>query len=622
MEHHIFFAFVSLVNPSYLKDAVHYADLAGKPYDAIQTNESAIVFKERELRKNHSAIERIFLLVSHDAGEQMAPPNKYGANITHVDFLKHRLNDECPELKDRIDTIEYPDDANALEQNMLHIASIAEKVRTYMEETSSHSAANTYYVHADMTGGYRHASVMMISILQMLSYYGVRQGDVLYSDPGDRTAQHPAHVYRATPILQVPKLLSGMDEFIHYGSVASLKDYFDYRASENSKELTALLAAMRTFSDAIRICATHQIVDTVKMLRQRLQDFHERKEKCIEEQLFDKCTDILSENYGPLLEENVSRLDIIDWCGDNKFWQQQLMLSTEWLPEYLADHKFCYSDDDDTKTFCANEGTSMSRSWAQDFIIAFNANPQTVYKSLQKTLRARKEQFWKDFQHRVEERQPLKPLLDEAVCQDWRTMADFLNEYADAEPSFRACKAKQQSWESFQSRYPAFLHVMKLIYKDRQKNPSYKKTFEECLQTQSYPKILSAVQRLPEGIQKNDLLKSKRDTQPAPVPRHIPLPKGFDAARLKTDDTRWNNRLDEYVKQYQNGTLKTELSLPDCLRLLHRYFQLRVTHNKINHANAEEALNIKCISDDIHDYLDQLRAFAEALDAAEHAAGI
>lgn len=374
MEHHILFAFVSPVTDRSVASPVHYDDLAGAPYDAVQTNESAIICKERELEAEGSALERIFLLVSNDVKTGLAPSNEFGAGVTHIEFLEKRLLAACPALCGRIERIDYESDAKELERGMKSIAGLSEVVRRYVDahaQEDTEETAATYIAHADLTGGYRHASIMMISILQMLSFYGIEQGDILYSD------QTAGRLYHATPILQLAKLMSGMDEFVRYGSVDSLESYFETRQGDYSDELFHLIDAMHTFSDAIRVCATGQILGTVKTLGERLHTFHNHTGKCIEEQLFDTCTDILREDYGPLLEPEVSRLDIIDWCGKHRFWQQQLTLSTEWLPEYLVDHHLCYPGRKDVIALCQSDRHAKYRSWKHIFLTDYHRHFKT-----------------------------------------------------------------------------------------------------------------------------------------------------------------------------------------------------------------------------------------------------
>ena len=68
---HIMLAFVSPVSQRSIENPVQYPDLAGRPYEAIQTNESAIVYMQRKLQDN--TLDRV-LLISSDTTRMKPVP--------------------------------------------------------------------------------------------------------------------------------------------------------------------------------------------------------------------------------------------------------------------------------------------------------------------------------------------------------------------------------------------------------------------------------------------------------------------------------------------------------------------------------------------------------------------
>lgn len=282
--HHIMFAFVSTVRagaPS--APPIVYAGLAGgDDYAAIQTNESAIVYEERTLHARGEELERVYLIVTDAVKKPLT-----GTDKTHVGYLEGRLvrPEACPELAGRFQHIPYTDTQRDLSANMLEIASVARTVRTFMDEQRADtSCEHKFTVHADMTGGFRHASMMMTSILQILSFYDLQQGDVLYSDPdrrqGDPTYVSHPYVYKATSILNVTQLLSGTSEFVKFGSADGLKAYFRQEHTTTfSDELKGLMAAMAAFSDAIRVCSTGRLIPTLDRLGAALRAFQACEKK-------------------------------------------------------------------------------------------------------------------------------------------------------------------------------------------------------------------------------------------------------------------------------------------------------------------------------------------------------
>ena len=241
---HIMIAVVSPVNPRSLEKPIAYKNIQGKPYRSIQTNESAIVYIERMLATY--SLSRIFLIASDKVRNERVPqPNEFG-ELTHLEFLQRRLLKECPELEDKFTELDYSDavdDDDKLNKNILQIA---DAITGYAQ----HFDGEKIKIHADMTGGFRHASMMMLSIMQLLKYRGFEIGEVLYSD------QSGPIVYRATEIQRMFSLINGTDEFVKFGSVDAIYEYFGANPPE---PLSELLEAMKTFSEAIKICRTSTI---------------------------------------------------------------------------------------------------------------------------------------------------------------------------------------------------------------------------------------------------------------------------------------------------------------------------------------------------------------------------
>lgn len=351
-ERHIMLLFVSLVSEKSFKSPVVFPgiNIGGRDYIAIQTNEAAIV-KAKSLYGD--ALQDIFLLVSPEAREGVA----YLRGESHVGYLERRMVNQFPDLAGHFHHLPYGDNADNMDSNLLDIAAIAERVRRY----ALSSEAESVMVHADMTGGMRHASMMMLSILELLKYDGLEIGDVFYTD----LAKH--RVYEATQIQRMFTLINGVDEFVRFGSVNAIRDYF--RNKRLSIELQALLDAMEEFSGTIKVCYTGYIRSALKNLADAMEEFGALEEKDLQEKLFDGLLETIYDHYGVLLSGEASELDIIRWCVDNDFLQQAITLCTEWLPAYMVDNKIAYTDNDLMQYDCDGEGSKFSRDWKKQFII-------------------------------------------------------------------------------------------------------------------------------------------------------------------------------------------------------------------------------------------------------------
>ena len=209
---HIMLAFVSPVNLNFLNNPITYPNIQGKPYIAIQTNESAITYVERML--GEESLSKIFLIASDKVQNDMVPAENEFGEVTHLQFLQRRILKEFPQLKEKFSIQNYSDEVNEsekLQKNILQIAEIADAIVKYANECKDIDIT----VHADMTGGFRHSSMMMLSIMQLLKYRGIKIGEVLYSDPN----KNNPIVYQATEIQRMFTLITGADEFVKFGSV-------------------------------------------------------------------------------------------------------------------------------------------------------------------------------------------------------------------------------------------------------------------------------------------------------------------------------------------------------------------------------------------------------------------
>ena len=120
--------------------------------------------------------------------------------------------------------------------------------------------------------------MMMLSVMQLLKYRGIRTMSVLYSNRNEQTGRkcnrHLPHV----------QLISGADEFINFGSTREITAYME--GSEQTRETKRLLQTMRDFTNAVRICRTGKITPLAKKLQEALRDFEQAGAVSLQEKIF------------------------------------------------------------------------------------------------------------------------------------------------------------------------------------------------------------------------------------------------------------------------------------------------------------------------------------------------
>ena len=574
---HIMIAFVSPVNARTLTNPIDY-NIQGSPYRSIQTNESAIVYIERMLAPD--SLSKIFLIASDKVRNELVPsPNEFG-EITHLEFLQRRLLNECREFEGKFTALDYSDaldESSKLEKNILQVADIADAITDYAQQFDGEQIK----IHADMTGGFRHASMMMLSIIQLLKYRGIETGEVLYSDPGVPI------VYRATEIQRMFSLINGADEFVKFGSVNALYDYFGDRRSE---PLSSLLDAMKTFSEAIKICRTSTIESELKNLSRHIQTFREYEDKDVKSELFSKIIDTIEREYGNLLGDGVTRIDIIRWCMSKGFWQQAMTLCTEWLPEEIVDRGICKPKDKSIERDAELDGISFGRGWKQHFIISYKGKRSSAVQQ-----DAALNDFCK----------PIRVMLQDLnnpfniTIGKYKRLKQFADEYSRGRTAFNNYKKGQIKTAEFKVKYPMFHRALTVIHNNRNYGLIIRKDFLSTLRTLDYDRLILSLVSLP-SVELLDLFEIDERKIKESVEEKNPS---------ETTERKWSNREAAYRTMMKEGIVCSNIDEDTALEILHGYYDIRNERNQVNHANSGATKDIGALKEMIDAYLERLERY-------------
>ena len=562
----IMLAFVSPVSDFYLRNPIKYPDIQGRPYTAIQTNESAIVSVARMLGAD--SLAQIFLIASDDVKNNKVPPENEFGDVTHLEFLRRRVAKEFPQLPKLFSIHDYStkgDTATKLEENILQTAQIADAITDF----ANRYADEEIKVHADMTGGFRHASMLMLSIIQLLKYRGVKIGEILYSDPTSRT------VYSVTEIQRMFTLITGADEFVKFGSVEALNDYFGTKPPPAVKDL---LEAMNRFAEAIKICRTSAIEGELENLSRHIQAFRENPDRDLKSELFAKIIDTIEREYGKLIDVAATRLEIIRWCMRKGFWQQAMTLCTEWLPEEIVRRRICAPRTTAVIDACTTKGRAAHKTWQQYFIIKYNAAEQsTNARNLCKDLR---------------------DALNAGDAARLPALKKFVADYSTAEIGFGLCAGNKVAVKVFKGKYPTLAAALQALFDERAANPTYKKNFCGFLRTLNYAKIPELLANLP----------NERLLQAFAIEREQAVKKNPPPADKA--DNPLDNREREYRELFRQRLISVRPDVDTALKILRGYHEIRHERNQINHANEYSTTKISELRRLIDDCLAALERVA------------
>lgn len=289
-----------------------YTNVSGEPVHS--TNESAA----RYLKDNSLEISQIFILASKKIRN---PIKDFSETITHLDYFKNRMEKFLPGAGYTI--CNYDENCKS-DENLKSVAEMAELIQKY-------SRGKEIVLHADLTGGMRHINMMMLDIIRLLEYSGVEIGRIMYSnynfDDKKGTVEEIQNIYNLF------QLISGVEEFINFGSVTALKKY--YAEVEISDNLKNLIEAMANFADSIKLCRYGQFKAAIERLHDAINDF-EADSKDVQDILMSRLIEKIRAEYSMLIAtRGQDDLKIIRWCVERGYLQQALTLYTERIPEYI-----------------------------------------------------------------------------------------------------------------------------------------------------------------------------------------------------------------------------------------------------------------------------------------------
>ncbi len=330
MEKNILLIFLSPVKAKDGKiSETHYKNLDGE--NTHTTNESAV----RYLLKNISADEKlskIFILASKAVRENI---ENYSEKITHLEYFKNRMKKFLPNVENCIteETIYNYNEDNDGEENLKSVAEMARQIQNFTAKSN-----DKIILHADLTGGMRHINMMMLDIIRLLEYSGLKIGKIIYSNYNLK--KNLGTVEEVKNIYDLFQLISGVEEFINFGSVKVLKDYYKIHSEKISDALKNLLSAMENFAEAIKLCRYGQFKIAIEKLHDAINDFS-ADENNLNDILMARLIERIKNEYKMLIATRGNDdLKIIRWCIEKGYLQQALTLYTERIPEYLGENNF------------------------------------------------------------------------------------------------------------------------------------------------------------------------------------------------------------------------------------------------------------------------------------------
>ena len=349
-----------------------YNNVSGEPTKT--TNESAV----RYLLQDNSVgdISKIFIFASNAVRADIKDYHDDNGNtVTHLDYFKSRMKNFMPNVDECItdETIyPYDEDGNG-EKNLRSVAEMAERIQNY-------ARGKDIRLHADLTGGMRHINMMMLDVIRLLEYSGVKIGKLLYSNLTTKRVEELNNIY------DLFQLISGVEEFVNFGSVEALNKYYDANADQFKKStaLKKLTDAMNNFAKSIKLCRYGDFKTAIEKLHDAINDFKADPQN-IHDIFMARLIDKIREKYDLLIStRGEDDLKIIRWCLKHGYLQQALTLYTERIPEYLGNQNFIEQSTGETRKLDKALKGDNRRRWF--YLLAEYLNSSDEIKNLNKEM--------------------------------------------------------------------------------------------------------------------------------------------------------------------------------------------------------------------------------------------
>lgn len=137
--------------------------------------------------------------------------------------------------------------------------------------------------------------------------------------------------------LELSELLSGMDAFLQYGKVDSIRKYWLGREIKDH-HIDQLIYAMRMVDVGITLCSVPEMEYGIQLLREAFREKSEPTD-AVESVIFNILETGIRKDYGSLLKGNDNEINVyalIKWAAKKHFYQQALTIIEAKVPYDLV----------------------------------------------------------------------------------------------------------------------------------------------------------------------------------------------------------------------------------------------------------------------------------------------
>lgn len=265
-------------------------------------------------------------------------------NCSAIDFYKERMGLENEEKVEIVDLNE--------EKFTPAIFDTVEIIRSIYAEKEP---GDEFKLWIDTQGGFRNITLVRNAIISLLKSDNIEPSGI-YSVKFSR-GEPLQKIINETETYKIFQFVSGINEFSRYGRAEQLEDYYNSISLSDKPEV---IGKMKEITEAIQMCNMIEFEEHLKELRNLVENRIDVSEKSLLNIFWKQ----IENDYGQLLEESCTGLDIVEWFYKKKFYQQAITyieskLPREWVERGILSCKVSKSRLNDLKTY-------LNKEWAKD----------------------------------------------------------------------------------------------------------------------------------------------------------------------------------------------------------------------------------------------------------------
>ena len=182
----------------------------------------------------------------------------------------------------------------------------------------------------DTQGGFRNTNLVVNAIMSLLKSDDIVPSGI-YSIKYSEDNRKPNPIQNQTNTYKIFDFVSGVNEFSRYGRAEQLEDYYKGIAREKVPEV---IEKMKTIAEDIQMCDMISFDEDLVALRKLI-----RTKKVTQDDLLNIFWTQIENDYGNLLKDSCTGLDIVEWLYKKKFYQQAITYIEAKMPGEWVERK-------------------------------------------------------------------------------------------------------------------------------------------------------------------------------------------------------------------------------------------------------------------------------------------